>query len=529
MISNLETISKNYKKAIDHLDDKLALETIKLIDAFSTTKKLESTNQNFFQKLQKAKLNLKIVAFPKLTVADAVSILTNHYLESFAINIPMENRISLSLFSESYTPRNELRKKFKKALRENQQRIGKFTISKWIELFEKESIDSDKPDSAVINFLKNNSELIQLPTREKMMLEEILHAYDYYLVATLPATGPALDNLLNSSESNLEEATMLAGEDYSKPQGLFEENKTENQIEINLNEALQKYPEINEQLITSEMIKIQNNPKSVRPSVKNWLADYFFNLGNESHDSIQRGKYLFQSLNGKKLSNIDRQRLAFILKAQDENSSLRIDLTSKKILFPRMSAPTNPALTQKNVPAVQPQKTALPPQNFSPRKIVSEKKPVSIPTSQPTKNDFATQKNQHLTSNSSQKTKQETEKTEEKPTQKDSFYSFKNSKEGSGVNTAKPISQKNSMQDSLHNIRKASFSSPQKMVSEKEPIPQEKKPELLNENGPISAEKLNQEKMSFSEELQKMKAASTLKETQKKDNSVNVVNLKDLT
>lgn len=98
-------------------------------------------------------------------------------------------------------------------------------------------------------------------------------------------------------------------------------------------DALKAYPEVGEQLITSEKIVLKNFPDPVRPCLKNWLADFTFTLGRDKHTAMDRGIYLFQSANGKRLNSQDRNKLAYILKAFDENLPVAINKDTKQIVF----------------------------------------------------------------------------------------------------------------------------------------------------------------------------------------------------
>lgn len=98
-------------------------------------------------------------------------------------------------------------------------------------------------------------------------------------------------------------------------------------------DALKAYPEVGEQLITSEKIVLKNFPGPVRPCLKNWLADFTFTLGRDKHTAMDRGIYLFQSANGKRLNSQDRNKLAFVLKAYDEGLPVSINKDVKQIVF----------------------------------------------------------------------------------------------------------------------------------------------------------------------------------------------------
>lgn len=97
--------------------------------------------------------------------------------------------------------------------------------------------------------------------------------------------------------------------------------------------AIQKYPELGEQLITQNRIKLAVFPDPVRPSIKNWLADYSYVVGISNHDPIVRGNYLFKSENGRNLNSSDREKLAEILKSFEEKTLLIVNTKTKQIIF----------------------------------------------------------------------------------------------------------------------------------------------------------------------------------------------------
>jgi hypothetical protein len=105
-------------------------------------------------------------------------------------------------------------------------------------------------------------------------------------------------------------------------------------VSIVLSEALRIYPETGEQLVTSNKINLRSFPYPVRPSIKNWLADYTFNLGYEKHESMERSNYLFQGINTKNLSAPEKNKLAYLLKSFDENSPVTLNKNTKQVIWP---------------------------------------------------------------------------------------------------------------------------------------------------------------------------------------------------
>ena len=125
-----------------------------------------------------------------------------------------------------------------------------------------------------------------------------------------------------------------------------EETKREQLAQIDslpIEAAMKKYPEVGEQLITERHIKLKTFPEPVRPSVKNWISDYMFNVGITNHDPIVRGNYLFRSTNGQTLSYEEREKLSLILKSFEEKTPLEINSKLKIVLFPAIVRKTEPA------------------------------------------------------------------------------------------------------------------------------------------------------------------------------------------
>ena len=124
-----------------------------------------------------------------------------------------------------------------------------------------------------------------------------------------------------------------------------------------LAKALEKFPDLGEQLVTSNHIKLKNFPEPVRPSINNWLSDYTFSLGFESHSAMDRGTYLFRNENAKILNSTDREKISFLLKAYDENSLIDVNVNTKQLIFTKHETKINEPQTITNNPYLQtPQK-----------------------------------------------------------------------------------------------------------------------------------------------------------------------------
>lgn len=160
--------------------------------------------------------------------------------------------------------------------------------------------------------------------RQESLVTEIKSRFDIENPRTIQLIAKAILDKIINAEIKIESGKETAPEIVQK-------------IQLTLADVLKAYPEIGEQLVTSDRIKILSFPEPARPSVKNWLADYTSVLGHENHSSIVRGNYLFHNANTSKLNSNDRQKLAYILKSFDEKTTITINKEAKQIIFPAYS------------------------------------------------------------------------------------------------------------------------------------------------------------------------------------------------
>ncbi len=147
-------------------------------------------------------------------------------------------------------------------------------------------------------------------------------------------------------------------------------------INLPLSQALQKFPRLGEQLVTSSPIKLKIFPDPVRPSVKNWIAEYHSVLGAGSHGTMERGNFLYHSENAKRLNFGERQKLAVVLKSLDENEAVAVDAEKQEIVFGELSA-SSFQLSEKNANKIPEARSYKPEANrdfrfSSPQRLQSE-------------------------------------------------------------------------------------------------------------------------------------------------------------
>ena len=156
---------------------------------------------------------------------------------------------------------------------------------------------------------------------------------DKVLESFLPLIRPehvAVASLLQ--QNILSKARMLAEKPVQR--NIVSTQAAEKKIlQISLAEAMKKYPEIEQQSITTNQIKLRNSSAPVRPSIKNWITDFHASMGAGKHSPIDRGNFLFHGENGKNLTSTERQKVGMILKSLDEQSLLTIDPVAQRVVF----------------------------------------------------------------------------------------------------------------------------------------------------------------------------------------------------
>ena len=97
------------------------------------------------------------------------------------------------------------------------------------------------------------------------------------------------------------------------------------------------------QNLTNAPIKITDFDQPVRPTIKNWLVDYVKIKGAGHHESLERSNYLFNSINTRSLAEEERNLLAEILKAYDDDLPLPVNSQDQTILLEKITASSSSA------------------------------------------------------------------------------------------------------------------------------------------------------------------------------------------
>jgi hypothetical protein len=136
-----------------------------------------------------------------------------------------------------------------------------------------------------------------------------------------------------------------------------------------LRTALKDNKEMEDQLITSQPIKIEGFDGPVRPSLKNWLSDYIRLEGVGPHSLMVLTDYLYNSPNGKLLVDPKEKKLVGkILQSYDENTLLPVSDKTGLIALEHLDreAVASPLQSSTVVPPKAPSRPAAAEQDSQP-------------------------------------------------------------------------------------------------------------------------------------------------------------------
>ena len=361
MPQSVQNIIESAHAAITYSDASLAYKLLAEIRVLNMPE-LQKTSLLTYQEISAIFPKLRAVALPLLSDDDAADVLRNHILLSFDIEVPMENFLSAKLFSVSYFSRHALRKKLQQAFLENREMTGVFTLGQWAAAFDKKFDQRTRTQGSLLEFLRESREAQSLDPMLRERLKKALYIYDYLLVSTIPATKPQLNAIVSYAQKNIKNREPSSMVYYSTPSTKFihptasrsydqarsiDTHSTDNRqqtssapVSLSIEDAMEKYPRVGEQLVTSAPIVLKPFPQPVRPSIKNWIADYHHALGVGEHGIMERGSYLYNNPNTRTLTESERQKVALILKSVDDNTPLAIDAEKQEVSFERQTTDT---------------------------------------------------------------------------------------------------------------------------------------------------------------------------------------------
>jgi hypothetical protein len=303
------------------------------------------------------KEKLLFTAFPSLPVNQAVEIIEKQLLNLIGSDVDVDEVIHNRFLYLGYGNQEGDRKAFHTAILKNKQKLGEKTVAEWIQAFDTAFPSEDREETVVAEFFTRIPNIVSMSKTEQNFLRILLRVYDQWFAAPLSTiydTAVVYKKLNELEKSGVKEintrtfqAQYLSSASGSRSDApsTTDSRSAQKNISLPLLQALSKYENLGNQLITGERIKIKSQGEPVRPSLLYWLRYYRDELGIGQHNSVDRGQFLFRSENGKKLSHEERERLSLILKSIEENFPLQIDTERQEIVFPVFQAVVMPPQT----------------------------------------------------------------------------------------------------------------------------------------------------------------------------------------
>ncbi|MBP9727913.1 MAG: hypothetical protein KBD27_00885 [Candidatus Moranbacteria bacterium] len=352
-------VNQWYKDVVDavaHHDAGPAFRLLKQWDAMVALFPMEWTSNAQFQRtLPVLRKDLWYTAFPELPIADAQKILSSEILECMQRDMNLADLLSSRYTSISYGMQDKERLALKEAILKNVELIGGVTIGEWLATFDKLFKPEEREESGVNDFMTRDSRVAGLSKDEQGVLHVVLDMYDKYLATELL--------------SIFDVAVIVSGQPAQKTpsdtQSRF--GGQPSTAKLPLLQALSKYEQLGNQLITRERIKLRSQTETVRPSLLYWIKYYRDELGVGHHSTVDRGNFLFRSENGKRLSPEERERVNLVLKSVEENFPVEVDTEQSVIIFPPFVVEEAPVSQMPPTPPLAPKRSAtLPPEVFQP-------------------------------------------------------------------------------------------------------------------------------------------------------------------
>src|SRR3989339_106863 len=286
------------------------------------------------------KMEKTLANFSRLSDQECGLLLQGHLLETLEVEDPtyLEWEVMNKFISVDYSARESLIRLLNFYLKKNTQNIGGMPVNVWLKRYLDKQRRTPREPNTFLEYSMNNPEIQRLNEKDQIRLMRIFRLYDYFLIEPIVDLDDTAVEYIMKFPMYLSQSLQEIKAEMLPALGKKAATSTKKLEKYTIKQAIQQYPKIGEQGITSSPLKIKSFDRPVRPSIKNWLYDYTSILGQGAHDSIQRTNYLFRSENAKNLSSSERDKLGIILKSFDENTPLPIDTENNEVVFENLGA-----------------------------------------------------------------------------------------------------------------------------------------------------------------------------------------------
>lgn len=157
--------------------------------AFNLERSVESANlksiePKLTQEYENIVIQLKLTALPMLSDEQVIKIIGQHFLDGLGANIEMKNRLTAKLFALPLIPRDEFRQQLQKALQNNRQKIGPWSIQNWLADYNNFADPGERTNISPREYLLQSRQAGPLSKEDKNKLYMLFHIYDHLLLVT---------------------------------------------------------------------------------------------------------------------------------------------------------------------------------------------------------------------------------------------------------------------------------------------------------------------------------------------------------
>ena len=175
-----------------HIDEKEARFLQEKLESLLEASKLADLQPELYKKYQDLITDLQWTTFSLLPDEDVMEILKKSYLAAMDNeDINILDRIEAKMFSVDLFPRNEIRQKMQKALKENTEQLGSRAFNEWLLDYSKTFDFRDRDELTPSRYVSQNAEAQTLSESEKNKLRKALQIFDKTLLVTPIMSEPA--------------------------------------------------------------------------------------------------------------------------------------------------------------------------------------------------------------------------------------------------------------------------------------------------------------------------------------------------
>ena len=189
-------IFKRIKELADpfilHIEGRNAHFLQEKLESLLEDSKLADFQPELYKKYQDLINNLQWAAFSLLPDENMMKVLKRNYLTALDNeDINIVDRIEAKMFSVDLFPRNEIRQKMQKALKENEERLGERTFGEWLLDYSRTFDFRERDEMTPSRYVHENPKAQTLSEIEKNKLRKALQIFDKTLLVTPVMSEPA--------------------------------------------------------------------------------------------------------------------------------------------------------------------------------------------------------------------------------------------------------------------------------------------------------------------------------------------------